>query len=251
MNKESKIYYPYQEAKSYEETREFIEWYRQSVRRSFDRHTVMLSHIPMHSYVLDYGCGWGIFSEMMHNERQCCVDGVDPDAFSIEIARDFIGKREDLSFSTTQIQDIPSEKYEVVVSAEVIEHTHNPGIYLRECNRVLRPGGFLIISLPNIMTPRYILTTMADLRKNFKSISRSMKISYDKKHHHIQAWDPATFCRLTCTMGFEYITHEFMEGWALPKTRYWRNPWGRLKGLSCKIVFKFKKRRFVDITSYE
>ena len=35
---------------------------------------------------------------------------------------------------------------DVVLSTQVLEHVENPGAYLRECNRILKPGGLLIIS---------------------------------------------------------------------------------------------------------
>lgn len=240
------------ELKNHEEAKEFMEWYRASVRRSFDRHMVVPKHVPMHSYVLDYGCGWGTFSEILHEERACRVDGIDVSSNAIALAKDFIGERQGLSFSTTPIQGIESGSYDVVVSTEVIEHTHNPGVYLRECNRVLRPEGYLVISLPNIMTPRYILSTLlGNARRRFVSTSEEFRDGYDKTRHHIHSWDPATFCRLICTVGFEYVRHEFMEGQAWPKNVYWRHPWGRLRNLSCKIVFKLQKRRYTDIQPHE
>lgn len=247
-----KIYYIGGKPKTYQEAKAFIERYRCSIRRSFDRHMVIPKHIPMHSYVLDYGCGWGTFSEIVYEERECRVDGIDLSLDSIELARDCVGERNGLSFSTKSIREIDNQVYDVVTSTEVVEHAHNPGMYLKECNRVLKPGGYLVISLPNIMTPRYILSTLlGDAQRRFRSISREMRTSYDKIHHHIQAWDPTTFCRLVCVMGFEYMSHEFIEGQALPKNIYWRHPWGRLKNLSCKIVFKLRKYKFVDIHPYE
>ena len=246
------MYYIRGEPTSHQEAKTFIEWYRRSIRRSFDRHMATLKHIPKHSYVLDYGCGWGILSEMISEERACRVDAIDPEANSIRIARDFIGERDGLSYSTTDICEISDEIYDVVVSSEVVEHTLNPGMYLKECNRVLKPGGFLIISLPNIMTPRYILSmVLSNQQRRFKSISRSMKTSYEKTQHHVQAWDPSTFCRLVCILGFEYVNHEFVEGWALPKNRYWRHPWGALKNLSYKMIFKLRKNQHVYVQPYE
>jgi len=40
-------------------------------------------------------------------------------------------------------------QYDVVVSLAVIEHLANPGHFLAEISRVLRPGGTLILSTPN------------------------------------------------------------------------------------------------------
>jgi 2-polyprenyl-3-methyl-5-hydroxy-6-metoxy-1,4-benzoquinol methylase len=248
---EEKIYYIYGKPKNYQETKTFIESYRRSVRRSFDRHMVTLKHVPPRTLVLDYGCGWGTLSELIHKERECQVDGIDLASHSIEIARDFIGEGDGLSFSTKSIQEIDDNVYDVVVSTQVIEHTLNPGMYLAECCRVLKPGGHLVISLPNIITPRHILSTLlGNSQRHFGAISQTIKASYDKTRHHVQGWDPATFCRFSCVLGFEYVNHEFMEGWALPKGRYWRRPWGRLKNLSYKMVFKLKKHKHVAVQPY-
>lgn len=45
-----------------------------------------------------------------------------------------------------------SESFDVVVSAEGIEHVFNPAQLFSELSRVLRPGGLLIITTPNIQS---------------------------------------------------------------------------------------------------
>jgi SAM-dependent methyltransferase len=43
----------------------------------------------------------------------------------------------------------PEGKYDVVAMSQVIEHVPDPATLLRECRRVLRPGGRLVLSTPN------------------------------------------------------------------------------------------------------
>lgn len=40
---------------------------------------------------------------------------------------------------------------DVVLSTQVLEHVADPAVYLRECHRVLRPGGQLLLSTHGIM----------------------------------------------------------------------------------------------------
>ncbi len=48
--------------------------------------------------------------------------------------------------------DFPLEdnKFDLVVSVETIEHLENPYHFIRECSRVAKPDGLMIISTPNI-----------------------------------------------------------------------------------------------------
>jgi SAM-dependent methyltransferase len=43
----------------------------------------------------------------------------------------------------------PDDFCDLVLAGEVIEHLHNPDNFMRECNRVLKRGGDLILSTPN------------------------------------------------------------------------------------------------------
>lgn len=47
-------------------------------------------------------------------------------------------------------QDIPTERFDRVVSFQVIEHIEDDRLFLQEIYRVLKPGGKAIISTPNI-----------------------------------------------------------------------------------------------------
>jgi SAM-dependent methyltransferase len=45
-----------------------------------------------------------------------------------------------------------SECFDIVYSVEVIEHLRSPYDFLSECYRILKPGGRLLISTPNILS---------------------------------------------------------------------------------------------------
>lgn len=44
----------------------------------------------------------------------------------------------------------PDDSFDAVLSTQVLEHVVDPGLYLRECRRVLRPGGRLLLSTHGI-----------------------------------------------------------------------------------------------------
>lgn len=48
---------------------------------------------------------------------------------------------------------LPDESVDVVVSQDVFEHIEDPLAVLRECRRILKPGGHVIILTPNMWYP--------------------------------------------------------------------------------------------------
>lgn len=46
---------------------------------------------------------------------------------------------------------LPAASVDLVLSTQVLEHARDPGLYLRECQRLLKPGGRLVLSTHGIM----------------------------------------------------------------------------------------------------
>jgi len=45
------------------------------------------------------------------------------------------------------------ERFGAVMALELIEHLENPHHFLRQCHALLEPGGWLVLSTPNLMNP--------------------------------------------------------------------------------------------------
>ncbi|MEM2512589.1 MAG: class I SAM-dependent methyltransferase, partial [Ignisphaera sp.] len=77
------------------------------------------------------------------------VYGVDIDEQAVALAR----KRGIEAYIADLSKDslpFPNEFFDLVLSLEVIEHLANPDNMLKEAYRVLRKGGYLLISTPNL-----------------------------------------------------------------------------------------------------
>lgn len=97
--------------------------------------------------VLDIACGEGYGSAALRQAGAVEVVGVDVSEEACKHARDRYG----IDARVGSADDIPLEdsSIDLVVSFETIEHLVAPDRLLRECVRVLAPGGHLIISTPN------------------------------------------------------------------------------------------------------
>ncbi len=96
--------------------------------------------------LLDAGCGTGWFSKWACDRNA--------DVTSMDLGAGLLGKVAEKCNSERvigSILEIPFDEntFDIVVSSEVIEHTPDPGKAIHELFRVLKPGGILILSVPN------------------------------------------------------------------------------------------------------
>lgn len=63
--------------------------------------------------------------------------------------------KNNVDFSTQIISEYPlpfkNNQFETILSFETIEHLPNPEIFVNELNRVLQSGGYLVLTMPNIL----------------------------------------------------------------------------------------------------
>ena len=102
--------------------------------------------------ILDCACGEGYGSRILADSASS-VTGVDIDSASIEHARRRYG-REGLEFIRASALELPFEndRFDAVVSFETLEHLAEQDDLMSECRRVLKPGGFLLMSSPDRKT---------------------------------------------------------------------------------------------------
>lgn len=96
--------------------------------------------------VLDVGCGSGVLLARM-KALGWEVEGVEIDPDAVEAGR---RRGVPVRLGSLQAQKYPDDSFDAVHSAHVIEHVHDPAALLKECHRVLKPGGTLVILTPNM-----------------------------------------------------------------------------------------------------
>ncbi len=125
------------------------EWLRNVMFR--DIAETLANLIPAGATVLDIGAGTGDFVAFMA-ECGYHAEGIEPATEPSESARE-IG----LTIHTTDLASWADDKnnherYDAVVMVNVLEHVPDPEAVVEQSTKLLRPGGVLIIRVPNDFT---------------------------------------------------------------------------------------------------
>jgi SAM-dependent methyltransferase len=97
--------------------------------------------------LLDIGCGNGCFLALMR-DAGWEVLGVDTDPVGAQLAQERRGVP--VIVGTLADARLPADSFDAVTLDHVIEHVHDPFGLLAESYRVLRPGGLLVLTTPNV-----------------------------------------------------------------------------------------------------
>lgn len=177
--------------------------------------------------VLDIGCGGGGFLEALGEG----VDrtGLEPSALGQELSKSRGLKI--LSESIEQHVQAHTEAYDVVSMLQVLEHIPDPKSFLAAATAAVRPGGMLIIAVPN----------------NDAFLGKEHDLPLNMPPHHVGRWNRGALEALAPLLGLEspVIEYEMLSehnvGWYratienryLPKSRLLRSLWYRLGFSNC------------------
>jgi len=110
-------------------------------------HTVLIDMLTgvAPKRVLDLGCSGGQLAEHLRalGHHVTGVDAVEVDGVRHRVDEFVLGNLED------GIPTAAGSRFDVVIAADVIEHVADPGRLLTQMERVLSPGGEILISTPN------------------------------------------------------------------------------------------------------
>jgi 2-polyprenyl-3-methyl-5-hydroxy-6-metoxy-1,4-benzoquinol methylase len=172
--------------------------------------------------ILDLGCGRGVLAEefVRKGNRVTGVDALPPDKVSPALAT-YIQEDFHLSGLKHVKELLGQEKFDKILLLDVIEHVPDSEGIVRDCLSLLRPGGQVVISVPNIAN---ISVRVMLLFGKFELMARGI---LDRTH--LRFFTRRTIAKLVERQGFTIIRHrmtviplEVMIGLA------YRNPLMRL-----------------------
>lgn len=195
---------------------------------SSERHAKVLDWIEG-DIVVDIGCYTGSFVQTAARRfPHMLVLGVDYSDENIRIARLLYPDLRD-RFRRMNVYrlNFSDDSLDCVTLQEVLEHLEGAAHAIKEINRVLKPGGVLIVSVPN---PFYIRTLASFVTNEILNAFRrwlgqppklktqvfTPTLEWDR---HVSAWTPETLLTLLSVNGFEYVEHCYENGVRNPVAR--------------------------------
>jgi methionine biosynthesis protein MetW len=116
-----------------------------------DRNSILLDWVGDGKRVLELGCSTGYMSRLM-KQRNCVITGIEADEKAAEQARAYCEEVLVLDLNSNDwAKGLPPKSFDVVLLGDVLEHLVDPGRLLRQVRRLIRTGGSLVISLPNVV----------------------------------------------------------------------------------------------------
>jgi ubiquinone/menaquinone biosynthesis C-methylase UbiE len=103
----------------------------------------LMQALPKSAYLLDIGCGTGLFVEKYMMEGGSAV-GIDLSRRMIERARDRCA-RSDFTIGTGETIPFSDNTFDAVSSLLVFSYLRDPASMLSEAHRVLKPGGMIAV----------------------------------------------------------------------------------------------------------
>jgi 2-polyprenyl-3-methyl-5-hydroxy-6-metoxy-1,4-benzoquinol methylase len=101
--------------------------------------------------VLELGCGPGSLTRFMKEYGRCSIVAVEFDPDLAKLAEPFCEQMIVADLETLNVAAaFPEQRFDVIVAADVLEHLRDPWSCLKKIRSVLKPEGYLVVSVPNV-----------------------------------------------------------------------------------------------------
>lgn len=128
----------------------------------------MLAHVPEGAQaILDVGCGGGEFGRVLKKRGVPYVAGIEIVERAYEMAKEHL---DDVMLGNIEEDDLPfaENTFDAIFCNDVLEHLINPLGALEKLRTVLKPGGVINISIPNVRYHEVVRSLAVDGRWEYQ-----------------------------------------------------------------------------------
>lgn len=174
--------------------------------------------------LLDFGCGWGFFIRAAQEQGWVC-SGLEPLPACAVYARSRTGAK--IITDTLRVNSFPSGSFDLVTSFQVFEHLPDPLGDAAKLFHMIRPGGAIVIEVPNIST--WSVSLLGKYHRHFVQ-------------DHLNFFSARTLGRLLSKVGFEPVA-AYYPGRTMT-IRHLVDDWGgrMLPGYAARTLSSFVER---------
>ncbi len=183
--------------------------YREKNTVLTDRFKLAIDEINDSDEVLEIGVGWGELAKNLAQYKKVNLYAIDVAESALQDIKSFIrdGQLADISSEKIKFKD---SQFDTVVCLEVFEHLQNPYHALSEIQRVLKPGGKLILSVPNYLGGHIMIYPGLTTPKFFRLFLRQNFFKITKEHFWGPVWNKDNAGELfKAKIGNQYVA-EFL-----------------------------------------
>jgi methionine biosynthesis protein MetW len=162
--------------------------------------SLILDGVTAQTRCLDVGCGTGNSYAREFVGRGISYVGVDVSPEAVTAARAAGIDAQVIADAATL--PFPDQSFDLVLCIEVLEHLFSPQLAAREIARVLRPGGRLVASTPNVAYWRLRANLLFGL---WNPIGDELAVQQPWRDPHIRFFTPTTLKRMLDMAGFDSV----------------------------------------------
>lgn len=151
-------------------------WYYMEEKWEFDEALKSLKSLPMGSRVLEIGVGQGAFLS------KACDAGFQISGLELNPSGAKAAREKGFTIIEKEMSSLYADDptpWDAICAFQVLEHLPNPRQFLDQAISLLKPGGLLILSVPNAQVARKLDPERNDL--------------LDQPPHHMSHWDEGVF----------------------------------------------------------
>lgn len=129
--------------------------------------------------VLDIGVGDAVYESMLPKKvkNKCLFYGVDISRKQIERAKKYLFEGKIVNLDSEKLP-YPSNFFDIIIVSEILEHLFFPDKLLSDASKVLKSGGFMLLTYPN--------SGALQIRLSLLLTGKSVMINYPQNQQHIR-----------------------------------------------------------------